>query len=44
MFLFNSFKYIYQTALHIACQNDNVEIVELLLSNRKIDITIKNSI
>mgnify|MGYP002475902605 CR=1 FL=1 len=35
---------IYQTALHIAIENDNIEIVQLLLTNPQIDVNIKASI
>ena len=31
---------IYETALHLACENNNLEIVKLLISNENLDINL----
>ena len=35
--------YIYKTALYLAVEKENIEIVKLLLANDKLDINIKVS-
>ena len=35
--------YIYKTALYLAVEKENIEIIELLLANDKLDINIKVS-
>ena len=34
--------YIYKTALYLAVEKENIEIIKLLLSNDKLDINILN--
>ena len=36
--------HFYKTALHMAVEKENIEIIELLLSNPNIDINIKDKI
>ena len=43
--IFTKFNLVkYETALHIACENNNLEIVELLLKQPNIDINILKEI
>ena len=35
--------YIYKTALYLAVEKENIDIIELLLANDKLDINIKVS-
>lgn len=36
------FKFFFKTAIHIAVEKENIEMIQLLLDNSKVDVNLKS--